>query len=335
MSLSFTASWRSALAVAARVDVKQVSTLVVSAGLCIAPLIVTQIMGNYHDNQKTFEHGLYVYRWQRANTIHCILSSFYLIDLTFDVVVTGLKSEFVIFNAYFFLEQFISGIICRKYFSDGRVAAFMTTIDIVFAIWFLLALLHKCCPAVWTKQLRSAAFVLQSSSVFLTSLSSFSHANFILHVFVAVVTIGACVTCLVGAVLTALEVEASGLKNGTLNVDEKRTCLLVLAILLYYCGILFLVVRASAVIGDTPEHTQYSSSTLYRFRYLVSTLMIIISYIPWRVSSRSFIENRVSICVIICLFILYVVLISKFRLCVCAVLCLTCLAPSISVCMYV
>lgn len=238
----------------------------------------------------------YAEQWQRACTIHAILCGFYLLDLTFDVVVTGLyNSPFVLYNLMFYFVQGMTAVLCRVYYTDGYVAMLLSSLNDVFVLWFLaVTLLHKCCPAVWTAGQRWAPFLLATIAVFLQSCSLLLRGSFALAVCTAVVLLLGCGGFAVGCVRTAISVEASAL-NGGLSVDEKRCCLLLVSMVVYYVAVLYAFFGCTAFDADT--HAFPAGRSLYIYKYISLGTLVLVSYIPWRVSSRAFVENRVCWCV--------------------------------------
>jgi hypothetical protein len=270
------------------VDVRRVSVLVVAVGCCVVPVVLAALLGDGGDDRYVKQAR----RWQQACGVHAALCLFYLLDLSFDVAVTGLSNQFVLSNGFFYAEQIITAIACRSHPTDRHVIAIMTSIDNVFVFWFLLVFLHKCCPVVWTAGPRSVCFSLVAAACFLEALGVLL-ALPPLPLAAAAAELLACLAFLLGCLRMGLELEANGLKNGSISVDEKRSCLLVAAGFLYFAGSFFCYFNDPTLLNlEKPRYPD--TNTLYISKYIGTVVLVVVSYIPWRVSSRSFIENRVS-----------------------------------------
>lgn len=266
---------------------RPVGLLLVTMAACLSPALVSVCT---QESRIDFKES---YAWQRVCTMHSILCCFYLLDLTFDVVVTGLhNSKFVIFNIAFYLLEFAAAIISRVYYRNGTIAVIVSLVQNLYVIWFLdVVLLHHCSASIWTLPRRWLCFALAAMHIFMNSCLVLFRPNLGLILVTGVILLSGVVSFGVYCVRTALVVESSSL-NGCLSVDEKRSILVIICIILYYASALYAFVGDAVLFYEDQHYPDMRTMKVYRFIHL--GIAVVVSYIPWRVSTRSFIENRVS-----------------------------------------
>lgn len=262
--------------------------LFASMVLCALPVVAVRLSQEGCDDIKYQE----AVQWQRACTIHGIICGFYLLDLTFDVVVTGLRNNiFVIYNFCFYTFQMSVSIICRFHYSNSFVGALVSAIDSVFVIWFLTVQLTQSCPSVWDRHQRRVSFFLAACTIFLSSLIFLFQANKILVGLTGAVLCFAFLCYVVGCLRSALLAEANAISK-EFSVNDKRSCILIVCMALYYS--ITVTQYFGYIINSSSSDRFPSAGALYVNKFVFTGIAVLVSYMPWRVSTRSFIEYRVS-----------------------------------------
>ena len=266
-------------------DVSGASAFLGAAAVCVAPIVIAAVVSGGNDN------GL-GNSWQRACTIHSILCCFFLLDLVFDVLITGLKNGFVAYCAVLYIEQFVSAVTSR-YFRRMDVIEGITAVDDIFIVWILLVLLRKCHPTVWTRARIGGAFIFAFAFHFLYALLWLFKGSLSLQVLALAIQIFSCIFTLYLCACMGLSIEVNGLKNEYLSVDEKRGCLLIFAVVIYYAASFYSFLGGTKSYPGSENANFPSYPDLYLYKYLNTALLAVLSYIPWKISCRSLIENRV------------------------------------------
>jgi hypothetical protein len=280
----------------------------IGAAVCVVPVLLRQFLyqsGEGHMGEQCCplndsRHSSLL--WSRSQIVHMVLSIYFLFDLAVEYSITK-RSEFILGNALFFLQQAFSAILAYARSDKCCSLSYIFIVDQIITLWILNAYLDKTTaklPAGSTVNMLYYFRLPFTAVVFVEALAVIVSRDFLDFLFIGVLVVAAAST-LIGAfgIMGQLELHVEHRKQ--LTVENRRSIVLIGCIVIYI-GSLVVSVFYSSSFGRI-AFPDRDGIALYTG--LQTIIIICLSLLPRRIGLDFYVQEKVRLFISTSLLLLF------------------------------